>query len=75
MNSSALHAFGKELLKAKNIELATNAKQKIEQKQRDDSKQRKDENIKWQTKHFEEHGENWIYVNPLVNRLKKKQLN
>ena len=38
--------------------------------QRDEVKIRKEQNRKWETKHFHEQGENWIYVKPLVNRLK-----
>ena len=57
-------------LRTKKIDLATSAKQRIEQMQRDEVKIRKEQNRKWETKHFHEQGENWIYVKPLVNRLK-----
>jgi hypothetical protein len=56
-------------LRTKNIELATAGKQRIEQNQRNDVKHRKETNSKWQTKYFEEQGENWVYVKPLVKRL------
>ncbi len=56
-------------LRNKNIEQATAGKQKLEQKQRDDVKLRKETNSKWNTKYFEEQGENWIYNKPLVKRL------
>lgn len=39
-------------------------------KQRDDAKERKENgNKKWQTKYFIEAGENWVYSNPLLNRI------
>jgi hypothetical protein len=56
-------------LRTKNIELATAGKQRIEQNQRNDVKHRKETNTKWLTKYFEEQGENWVYVKPLVKRL------
>lgn len=58
-------------LRTKQIDLATSAKQRIEQKQRDELKERKDKALKWQTRHFEEQGENWIYVRPLIQRLQQ----
>ena len=58
-------------LRTKQIDLATSAKQRIEQKQRDELKERKERGIKWQTRHFEEQGENWIYVKPLIQRLQQ----
>ncbi len=63
-------------LRTKNIEQATAAKQRIEQKQRDEVKRRKEaNNAKWQTKNFDEQGENWIYVRPLVKRLAAEKSN
>ncbi len=56
-------------MRTKNIELATAGKQRIEQNQRNDVKHRKETNTKWLTKYFEEQGENWVYVKPLVKRL------
>lgn len=57
-------------LRKKQIDEATNAKLQIEQKQREGSKQRKDNNnAKWQTRHFHELGEHWIYIKPLTKRL------
>ena len=56
-------------LRTKNIEGATLAKHRIEQAQRDGVKQRKEANLKWHTRHFEERGENWVYVRPLTRRL------
>lgn len=56
----------------KQIELATDAKQRIEQKQRDESKLRKERNLRWKPKFFSEQGDNWIYVNPLIKRLHNK---
>jgi hypothetical protein len=58
-------------LRTKQIDQATDAKLRIEQKQRDEVKQRKETNSKWQTKYFQEQGENWIYVRPLIERLQK----
>lgn len=60
-------------LKNKQMNLATQAKQKIEQIQRDDAKYRRENNIKWKPRYFQEQGENWIYVNPLVKRLQQQQ--
>lgn len=37
-------------LKFNNIDMATNAKQELEQKQRDEAKERKENNIEWETK-------------------------
>ena len=66
-------------LRNKKIDLATAAKQRIEQQQRDGVKKRKEDNLKWKTKHFHEQGEHWIYVKPLTKRLlaesEKKLLN
>jgi oxysterol-binding protein-related protein 9/10/11 len=56
-------------LRKKQIDLATNAKQLIEQKQREGVKKRKETNTKWQTKYFHEQGEHWIFINPLTKRL------
>ena len=56
-------------LRKKHIDLATSAKQQIEQKQREGVKHRKEKNLKWKTKHFHEQGEHWIYIKPLTKRL------
>jgi hypothetical protein len=60
-------------LKTKQIDLATAAKQRIEQKQRDEVKQRKEANQKWKTKYFHEQGEHWIYIKPLVKRIQRSE--
>ncbi|RUS80959.1 hypothetical protein EGW08_011279 [Elysia chlorotica] len=59
-------------LKDKNVEGATEEKHKLEQRQRDEAKDRKERGVKWETKHFQEIGENWVYLDPLVKRLKKR---
>ncbi|RNA17114.1 oxysterol-binding -related 9 isoform X7, partial [Brachionus plicatilis] len=59
-------------LHTKQIELATDAKQRIEQKQRDESKLRKERNLKWKPRYFNEKGDNWVYINPLIKRLHNK---
>ncbi|XP_049964707.1 oxysterol-binding protein-related protein 9 isoform X5 [Schistocerca serialis cubense] len=56
-------------LRLKDIERATNAKYELEQKQRDEAKERKEKDLTWETKLFQEVGENWVYKNPLVKRL------
>ena len=58
-------------LRTKQLDQATEAKQKIEQRQREELKQRKESNSKLKTKYFQEQGENWIYVKPLIDRLQK----
>jgi hypothetical protein len=57
-------------LKAKQSELATKAKNRIEQKQREEAKYRKENNIEWKTKYFDQidNGE-WIFKNSLSKRL------
>lgn len=55
-------------LKVRNIEDATEAKRKLEQRQRDEAKERKEKSIKWETKHFHEVGEHWVYDNSLMKR-------
>ena len=61
-------------LRKKQIDLATNAKQLIEQKQREGVKKRKETNTKWQTNYFHEQGEHWIFINPLTKRLSSASL-
>jgi len=56
-------------LKQKDVETATSFKHKLEQKQREEAKERKEQGAKWETKHFHEVGEHWVYHRPLVNRL------
>ncbi|XP_069673311.1 oxysterol-binding protein-related protein 9 isoform X2 [Periplaneta americana] len=59
-------------LRLKDIERATDAKFALEQKQRDEAKDRKERGLKWETKLFQEAGENWVYTNPLVLRISPK---
>ncbi|GFR90017.1 oxysterol-binding protein [Elysia marginata] len=59
-------------LKDKNVDAATEEKHKLEQRQRDEAKERKEKHLKWDTKHFQEIGEHWVYQDPLVKRLKKR---
>ncbi|KAK3746139.1 hypothetical protein RRG08_003579 [Elysia crispata] len=59
-------------LKDKNVDAATEEKHKLEQRQRDEAKERKERGVKWETKHFQEIGEHWVYQDPLVKRLKKR---
>ncbi|GFN95202.1 oxysterol-binding protein [Plakobranchus ocellatus] len=59
-------------LKDKNVDAATEEKHKLEQRQRDEAKDRKERGVKWETKHFQEIGEHWVYQDPLVKRLKKR---
>ncbi|XP_055380120.1 oxysterol-binding protein-related protein 9 isoform X2 [Condylostylus longicornis] len=56
-------------LKLNDIERATSAKYLVEQKQREEAKTRKDCELNWNTKYFKPVGENWIYTNPLSQRL------
>uniref|UniRef100_T1IK17 Oxysterol-binding protein n=1 Tax=Strigamia maritima TaxID=126957 RepID=T1IK17_STRMM len=56
-------------LKLRNISRATEAKFQIEQRQRGEAKERKDSGAIWETKHFHENGENWIYDTPLSKRI------
>lgn len=57
-------------LKNKDVEAATEFKHKLEQRQREEAKERKEKGIKWETKHFHEVGEHWLYDRPLLKRLK-----
>ncbi|KAL8584605.1 hypothetical protein ACOMHN_002335 [Nucella lapillus] len=56
-------------LKGKNVEGATEHKQALENRQREEARQRKEAGIKWETKHFHEEGEHWVYDKPLEKRL------
>ncbi|XP_059613956.1 oxysterol-binding protein-related protein 9 [Phlebotomus argentipes] len=56
-------------LKLNDIERATGAKCSVEQKQRDEAKERKELGVEWENKYFKAVGENWIYTNPLSQRL------
>ncbi|XP_067632977.1 oxysterol-binding protein-related protein 9 isoform X3 [Eurosta solidaginis] len=56
-------------LKFNDIEKATNAKCAVEQIQRDEAKNRKDTDTQWEQKYFRAVGENWIYTNPLSQRV------
>jgi hypothetical protein len=58
-------------LRTNQIDQATESKQKIEQRQREEVKLRKEANTRHETKCFQEQGENWIYVRPLIDRLQK----
>ena len=57
-------------LKYKNIEEATNHKQRLEQRQRNEAKERKEKGLKVETKCFHEEGEHWVYDRPLLKRVK-----
>ncbi len=60
-------------LRTKQLEKATSNKQKIEAKQREGVKIRKEQGIKWESRYFEEQGENsWVYKKPLKERLMTK---
>ncbi|XP_064626227.1 oxysterol-binding protein-related protein 9-like isoform X2 [Lineus longissimus] len=59
-------------LKMKNVEKATEGKQKLEQRQREEAKDRKERGVNWETNHFHEVGEHWVYDNSLMKRLSRK---
>ncbi|XP_071800418.1 oxysterol-binding protein-related protein 9-like isoform X2 [Asterias amurensis] len=60
-------------LKTHNIDKATESKRFLEERQRQEAKERKETGDKWQTKHFHEDGECWIFDNPLQQRIKAAQ--
>ncbi|CAE1160940.1 OSBPL9_10_11 [Acanthosepion pharaonis] len=59
-------------LKIRHIDNATEAKRQLEQQQRDEAKERKEKSIMWETKHFHEVGEHWVYDNPLMKHVSNK---
>ncbi|XP_066996674.1 oxysterol-binding protein-related protein 9 isoform X2 [Anabrus simplex] len=56
-------------LRTADIDRASRAKFNLEHKQREEAKERKEKDLKWTTQLFQEAGGNWIYKNPLVQRL------
>ncbi|CAH8578971.1 unnamed protein product [Schistosoma turkestanicum] len=56
-------------LKVGNIDAATDAKHRLEQRQRDLARQRRDSKYTWTPEYFRGEGENWIYRQPLIQRL------
>ncbi|CAH8624477.1 unnamed protein product [Heterobilharzia americana] len=56
-------------LKVGNIDAASDAKHRLEQKQRDLARLRRDSKHTWTPEHFRGEGENWIYRQPLIQRL------
>ncbi|XP_050400824.1 oxysterol-binding protein-related protein 9 [Patella vulgata] len=56
-------------LKMKNVVEATESKHKLEQRQREEAKERKEAGVKWETKHFHEVGEHWVYDRSLLQRM------
>lgn len=60
-------------LKHRNIEAATSSKAFLEQRQRDEARDRKEKGEKWETRHFHEVGEHWVYHDPLCRRIVNKR--
>ncbi|XP_067937670.1 oxysterol-binding protein-related protein 9-like isoform X2 [Watersipora subatra] len=56
-------------LKHKDVNGATTFKHELEQAQREAAQQRKETGAKIEHKHFQEVGENWVYMEPLVQRI------
>ncbi|XP_032169663.1 oxysterol-binding protein-related protein 9-like, partial [Mustela erminea] len=55
-------------LKIRDIDVATEAKHRLEERQRAEAQERKKE-IQWETRLFHEDGECWVYDEPLLKRL------
>lgn len=56
-------------LKVSNIEAATAAKFALERSQREAAAERKEKGINWETKLFQQIGEDWQFMNPLTKRV------
>ena len=56
-------------LKIRDIDVAAEARYRLEERQRAEVQERKEKEIQWETRLFHDDGECWVYDEPLLKRL------
>ena len=56
-------------LKIRDIDVAAEARYRLEERQRAEAQKRKEKEIQWETRLFHEDGECWVYVEPLLKHV------